>query len=209
VLGFRPRHVVDVGGNHGNWTRAILRAFSDAKVTMFEPQIGLAVKHADLAGDPRVRIEYAGIGDFDGSAAFSFHDRDDSCSFHYSSEEAAKLGMPQETLPIWRLDTAMAASAFGWPEMVKIDAEGLDLKVLDGGPRTFAGAEIVLVEATVGCAVYPNTAAIVFAKMDELGFRLFDITDLNRTPERKALWLVEAVFVRKDTELAAKVQVYR
>jgi FkbM family methyltransferase len=171
-------------------------------------QTGLAQKHRDLAGDPRVKIEYAGVGDFDGSAAFSFHQRDDSCSFLYDAEEAARLGMPQETLPICRLDTAMATSPFGPPQMIKIDAEGLDLTVLAGGPQAIAGAEIVLVEATVACAAYPNTVAIVFAKMDALGFRLFDITDLNRTPERRVLWLIEAVFVRKDAELASKVQVY-
>lgn len=206
--GFRPRHIVDIGGNYGNWTRTVLRAFPEAKVTMFEPQTRLAEKHVDLAADPRVRIEYAGVGDFDGSAAFSFHERDDSCSFLYSSEEASRQGMPQETMPIRRLDTAMAESPFGPPEMVKIDAEGLDLQVLAGGPETIAGAQIVLIEATVANGVYPNTAAIVFARMDELGFRLFDITDLNRTPERGVLWLIEAVFVRKDTELARKVQVY-
>ncbi|WP_149586921.1 FkbM family methyltransferase [Tabrizicola flagellatus] len=206
--GFRPRHIVDIGGNYGHWTRAVLRVFPETKVTMFEPQTRLAEKHVDLAEDPRVRIEYAGVGDFDGSAAFSFHEDVGSCSFLYSSDEAARQGMPQETIPIRRLDTAMAESPFGPPDMVKIDAEGLDLKVLAGGPETIAGAQIVLIEATVANGVYPNTAAIVFARMDELGFRLFDITDLNRTPERGVLWLIEAVFVRKDTELASKVQVY-
>lgn len=206
--GFAPKHIVDIGGNHGNWTRAVLRAFPEAKVTMFEPQTGLADNHADLAADPRVRIEYAGVGDFDGLAAFSFHERDDSCSFLFNAEEAARQGMPQETMPIRRLDTAMDASPFGRPQMVKIDAEGLDLSVVAGGPQTIAGADIVLIEATVANGVYPNTAAIVFARIDELGFRLFDITDLNRTPERGVLWLIEAVFVRKDIPLASQVQVY-
>jgi FkbM family methyltransferase len=206
--GFAPRHIVDIGGNYGNWTRAVLRAFPEARVTMFEPQSGLANKHTDLTADPRVKIVYAGVGDFDGSAAFTFHERDDSCSFVYNADEAAKQGMPQQAMPICRLDTAMAVSPFGPPQMVKIDAEGLDLNVLAGGPQTIAGAEIVLIEATVANGVYPNTAAIVFAKMDELGFRLFDITDLNRTPERGVLWLIEAVFVRKGTALASKVQVY-
>jgi len=37
--------------------------------------------------------------------------------------------------------------------------------------------------------------------MDCLGFRLFDLTDLNRTPTRNLLWLVEAVFVRKGSAI--------
>ena len=55
--------------------------------------------------------------------------------------------------------------------------------------------------AAVGSPLYPNTAAVVFRTMDERGFRLFDITDLNRTPKQGVLWLIEAVFVRRDGPL--------
>ena len=209
ALGVKPTHVVDVGGNHGNWTRAALGAFPDAKVSLFEPQQKLAEKHKDLAANSRVALYYKGLGDFDGTAPFTFHPRDDSSSFVYSASEAAAQGMVQSEVEICRLDTAMAASAFGAPQIVKIDAEGLDLNVLDGAPATIAQAQIVLIEATVACPEYPNTAAIIFQRMDALGFRLFDITDLNRSPVLGVLWLIEAVFVRKDSALAAAATQYK
>jgi hypothetical protein len=102
----------------------------------------------------------------------------------------------------------MTRSDFGIPQIVKIDAEGLDLKVLEGAPATIATADVVLIEATVSCPEYPNTAAIVFARMESLGFRLFDITDLNRMPNG-SLWLIEAVFVRKGSAVDAASQIYR
>lgn len=209
ALGLSPRHMVDVGGNHGSWTRAALAAFPDARISMFEPQQKLAEKHSDLAQNDRVAIHYKGLGDFDGSAPFTFHPRDDSSSFVYTASEAAAQGLVQGEVEICRLDTAIAASTFGKPDVVKIDAEGLDLKVLDGAPDTIANAQIVLIEATVACPDYPNTAAIIFQRMDELGFRLFDITDLNRSPQLGVLWLIEAAFVRKDTALAASATTYR
>lgn len=209
ALGLNPTHIVDVGGNHGNWTRAALSAFPDAKVTMFEPQQKLAEKHRDLAANPRVALLYKGLGDFDGVAAFTFHPRDDSSSFVYSASEAAAQGMVQREVEICRLDAAVAASVFGKPQIVKIDAEGLDLKVLEGAPETIAQADVVLIEATVACPDYPNTAAIIFQRMDDLGFRLFDITDLNRSPELGVLWLIEAVFVRKGTAIATAVTQYK
>jgi len=209
ALGLSPRHIVDIGGNHGNWTRSALAAFPGASVSMFEPQLKLADKHTDLAANKRVALLYKGVGDFDGSAPFTFHSRDDSSSFIYNAADAAAMGLEQGEIEIVRLDTAMAASAFGPPQIVKIDAEGLDLKVIEGGRTTISAADVVLVEATVACPEYPNTAAIVFQKMDELGFRLFDITDLNRTPERGVLWLIEAVFVRKDSALATAARTYR
>ncbi|WP_375570122.1 FkbM family methyltransferase [Seohaeicola saemankumensis] len=207
-LGFEPRHIVDVGCNHGNWTRTARIVFPDANVSAFEPQEMLVDKHTDLAVDPRVEMYYKGVGDFDGSAPFTFHGRDDSSSFIYSASEAEDQGLAQAEVEICRLDTAMAASVFGPPDMVKIDAEGLDLNVCEGAPNTLSHAQILLVEATVACPTYPNTATAVFEKMDSLGYRLFDITDLNRTPNKGVLWLVEAVFVRKGTLLDTVSRAY-
>lgn len=207
-LGLKPDHIVDVGANHGDWTRAALAAFPLARVTMFEPQKHLSTKHADLAGNNRVKVCYQGVGDFDGSAAFTFHPRDDSSSFVYSAPAAAAQGFVQSDVEICRLDTVMTKSKFGMPEIVKIDAEGLDLKVLNGAPETLASADIVLIEATVSCPEYPNTAAIVFSRMEMEGFRLFDITDLNRMPNG-TLWLIEAVFVRIGCSVDLASQVYR
>jgi FkbM family methyltransferase len=208
ALGLSPDHIVDVGANHGDWTRAALAAFPRAKVTLFEPQKHLAAKHQDLARDARVKLHYKGVGDFDGAATFTFHPRDDSSSFVYSAPEAAAHGFAQSEVEICRLDTITTTSDFGMPQIVKIDAEGLDLKVLDGAPETIATADVLLIEATVSCPEYPNTAAIVFARMELLGFRLFDITDLNRMPNG-ALWLIEAVFVRKGSALDAASRTYR
>jgi FkbM family methyltransferase len=208
LMGLKPTHAVDIGGNHGNWTREVLAAFPQAKVTLFEPQRGLSQHHADLAADARVELVYAGVGDFDGTAPFTFHPRDDSSSFLYDAGEAAASGMEQGDVAIRRLDSAMAESPFGAPDIVKIDAEGLDLKVLDGGPETIAKAKVVLIEAAVASPLYPNTAAVVFQRMDALGFQLFDLSDLNRTPDRGVLWLIEAVFVPKGSDLAIAAQVY-
>ncbi|MDU9002731.1 FkbM family methyltransferase [Sedimentitalea todarodis] len=208
ALGMKPTHIVDIGANHGNWTRAVRAAFPEAKISAFEPQKALAEKHTDLAADPHIEIHYKGVGDFDGSAPFTFHERDDSSSFIYSASEAEDQGLAQGETEICKLDTAMAASPFGTPDIVKIDAEGLDLKVLDGAPKTLAQAQVLLIEATAACPTYPNTASAVFAKMDALGFRLFDITDLNRTPGKGVLWLIEAVFVRKGSHLDTVSQIH-
>jgi hypothetical protein len=48
---------------------------------------------------------------------------------------------------------------------------------------------------------YPNTLLRVIKKMDQLGFRIWDFTDLNRTADAGILWLVEAVFVLKGSRI--------
>lgn len=73
------------------------------------------------------------------------------------------------------------------------------MQVLEGASETLRTTEIVLVEASASNPDYPNSVLAVVQKMDQLGFRLFDLTDLNRTPNRKILWLIEAFFVRKGS----------
>ena len=207
-MGMAPRHIVDIGANHGGWSRTALSVFPQVHLSIFEPQLRLAEYLADLESNPNVAIHYKGVGDFDGTAPFTFHDRDDSCSFVYVTEDAQGRGFTQSEIEICQLDTAMTNCEFGPADIVKIDAEGLDLKVLDGAGETLRTAEIVLVEASVSNPDYPNSVLAVVQKMDQVGFRLFDLTDLNRTPNRKLLWLVEAVFVRKGSAIDVAASVF-
>lgn len=200
-IGFSPIHIVDIGANHGDWSRAALSVFPNAKISIFEPQARLGRYLGDLERNPNISIFYKGVGDFDGRLPFTLHDRDDSCSFVYASEDAKLRGFDQVDIEICRLDSIMAAHSFGPPDLVKIDAEGLDLQVLDGANNSLKSVEIVLVEASVANRDYPNSVLAVVNKMDLLGYRLFDITDINRTPKRRILWLLEMVFVRKGSSI--------
>lgn len=200
-IGMAPRHIVDIGANHGGWSRTALSIFPEVYLSIFEPQKRLKEHLADLERNPNVKIHYKGAGDFNGIAPFTFHDRDDSCSFIYVKEDAQERGFIQSEIEICKLDTVMRNCEFGTVDILKIDAEGLDLQVLDGAGKTLRKTEVVLVEASVSNPDYPNSALAVIKKMDYLGFRLFDLTDLNRTPNRKLLWLVEAVFVRKGSTI--------
>ncbi|MEO0371346.1 MAG: FkbM family methyltransferase, partial [Pseudomonadota bacterium] len=208
ALGYAPGHIIDIGGNRGDWTRKALEAYPKANVTVFEPQKSLATYHQDIAARSNVEIVYAGVGDQDGEASFTIHDRDDSSSFLYSEEQASDKGFERETMQIHALDTFTKTCQFGAPNMIKIDAEGIDLQVLDGAKETLKGVDLFLIEATIANKDYPNTVLEVLKKAESLGFQLFDITDLNRTPQRGVLWLVELVFVKPGSALDRASEVY-
>ena len=85
--------------------------------------------------------------------------------------------------------------------MVKIDAEGFDLKVIDGAADLFGKTDVFLAEVSLGQRDFETTALAVIQKMADAGYRFIDITDLNRSPKFGVLWLCEFAFLRNSSTL--------
>ena len=80
--GFNPKCVFDVGANHGTWTRRALEFFPDSRYLLFEPQAHMDASSSDLIEKYDVHFYPFGLGSQSGLFPFTYHDRDDSCSFH-------------------------------------------------------------------------------------------------------------------------------
>ncbi|MFZ3273450.1 MAG: FkbM family methyltransferase, partial [Lutibacter sp.] len=130
---------------------------------------------------------------------------DDSCSFRYTEEEAKVAGFEQIEIPVVTLNKLLADSDLPIPDIIKIDAEGLDLEVLKGASNLFGKTEIFMVEAGVVNKIFDNSFLKLINFMDQNNYRLFDITDINRPFQPKVLWLVELVFVKKDGYIDSQV----
>jgi len=195
---FKPSVIYDIGANKGTWTKECLKVFPDAHYHLFEPQENLSKNIYNLLSDySNFNLYSVGLGDENTSAYFTMHDRDDSCSFSYSKEEALERGFKQVELPIYRLDSFIEENNLLTPDILKIDAEGLDLNVLEGAKGIIQNVEVIMVEVVVLNYRMENTVKNVVNYLDTIGFKFFDITDLNRPFPNKVLWLSEFVFVRK------------
>ncbi|KRB57308.1 FkbM family methyltransferase [Flavobacterium sp. Root186] len=198
-INFQPKHIVDIGANHGTWTRDALKYFPDAYYTLVEPQNWLKESFQDiLDSNSKIRFYPFGAGKEKGSFLFTIVDRDDSCSFRYTKEEAETAGLQQIEIPVITLNELLIEGNFPIPDIIKIDAEGLDIEVLQGASDYFGKTEIFMVEAGVVNKSFDNSFLKLINFMDENGYRLFEITDLNRPFDLKVLWLVELVFVKKN-----------
>jgi FkbM family methyltransferase len=206
--GFNPRHVIDVGANHGNWTRTAARFFPDAQYTLIEPQEALKKSVQDLV-DSGFKIQWitAGAGDVPGLLAFTLSSRDDSSTFDLTEEEAKRAGLRQILVEVKTLNEIVRSA--GLPaDMVKIDAEGLDLRVLAGASELFGHTEIFLVEVNIYDTHRENAVQPVIKFMNEKGYRLMEITDLNRSPKYGLLWLCELAFLKNSSTLLNSVVSY-
>ena len=205
--GFAPAHIVDVGANRGNWTREAIRFFPDARYTLVEPQDNLKCHIQDLLERGyKIRWVHAGVADKPGKLPFSVSHRDDSSTFELSEEQARRAGMPQVAVDVITLND-LASRLGAPPDLVKIDAEGFDLKVLAGATELLGKTEVFLVEAMV-CSSSENTVERVINCMSESGYKLLDITDLNRSPKHGVLWSCELAFLRNGSHLLDDVTSY-
>lgn len=205
-FGFEPKHIVDVGANHGKWTRNALSFFPNAYFTMVEPQHWLRDSIADvLDTNDKVKLYSYGAGEIEGTFNFTVMDSDVSSSFKYSEDEAKEHGYKQIQLPITTLNKLLAETNLPIPDIIKIDAEGIDIQVLNGASNYLGKTEIVMVEASVVNKDYENSFLKTINYMDQKGYTLFDITELNRPFQTKVLWLVELVFVKRGGVIDTKL----
>lgn len=199
--GFAPTHIWDVGANQGNWTRAAIRYFPRAEYTLIEPQDALKAHVQDLIRSGyKLRWISAGAGNRAGTLPFYIATLDHSSSFldvsRIREEAVQRLEIPMRTLNEIRTTFSLPA-----PNMLKIDAEGLDLKVLEGATDLLGRTEIVLAEGSIGQLDFENKAGVLIGAMEDFGYRLIDITDVLRSPRNDALWLCEFAFLRESSEL--------
>lgn len=207
--GFEPRCVFDVGANHGNWTREALRYFPQAEYLLIEPQGHLEAGIEDLRQQGhRLKWITAGVGDRAERLPLTIAPHDHSSNFGMTAEAAAAHGYQQVMMEVRTLDEILASSGVPVPSMVKIDAEGFDLKAMAGAKQLIGKTDIFFVEAAVCATGIENTMAAVIARMSADGYRMIDITDLNRSPKHGVLWLCELAFMREGCPLLDRISSY-
>lgn len=202
-LGFSPRYVIDVGANRGNWTREAMRFFPDAHFTLLEPQDHLKIHVQGLIDAGKVTWINAGAGDKQELLPFGISHRDDMSTFLIQPNHAETI----QTIEVRTLNEIVSSAGGPPPDMVKIDAEGFDLRVLAGASDLFGKTEIFLVEAILQ-GDYENTALAVIQRMAAAGYRVMDITTLNRSPKNNVLWVLEIAFLSKNSGLIEKMSSY-
>jgi hypothetical protein len=116
-------------------------------------------------------------------------------------------------MPVVAIDSLLRHGTLPSPDIIKIDAEGCDLEVLQGATESLKSCEVLFVEAAISCktpsgTLMPNHLRAVINTVDEYGFTLFDFTDFNRTQKHDCLWLIEAVFIRKNGVIENQITSY-
>tara|TARA_R110002072_G_scaffold78972_8_gene182547 strand:- start:2657 stop:3418 length:762 start_codon:yes stop_codon:yes gene_type:complete len=171
--------VVDIGVQVK--TEFLMAALSDRHHHLFEPS---TVYHPQLEENYREQgISYTlhkiALSDVDGLLFLHNTSVDGSGRIthsHIRTERDPTMPMLVniEEIPSRRLDSVFTGDQL--PDLgyiVKLDVDGVEEKIIEGGPAVLRGASFVIIETSIGRQDLCSRAAL----LEKLGFRIFDICD--------------------------------
>lgn len=192
--GFSPRIVFDIGASNGAWTELAAPLWPEAHFHCFEPleQRRAAMEEMKQRYPGRITHHALGVGDADGELSLGVTEDLWASSFAYKGASA-------QTAPVRTLDSLLQEGAIAPPQLVKIDVQGFERRVIEGGRRTLEACDFVLME----CAFYPFCADMQrldqsIAFMAEAGFAPYEFVDFLRRPADGAMGQCDILFIRRE-----------
>lgn len=193
-----PRTVLDVGANVGQSAAKFRRWWPDAKIFCFEPvRETFAVLSSAVA--PLGDVECVNIGFGDQAGTLSMILTDKSLTSHVAREGETAAPGASEQVRIERLDDFCAQRAIGNVGYLKIDAEGFDLKVLQGGAELLRRGAVDFIQVESGMNPgFPEHVPFVdlFGWLTTVGYDLFGMYQQAQAwPSGQILKRADPVFV--------------
>lgn len=195
--GFNPTVIYDIGAHQGTWTNEVRSLFNGAHFILFEAN-ECHIPYLQRTGFPY----FIGLlGDRQDTVPFySINGTGDSIfieqTHHYQEGKYV-----QKHIPMNRLDLLVQEHQLPLPDFIKMDVQGAEKLVIEGGLTTVCHAQAVLLEIAV--LEYNKNAPLLFemmSLMDELGFMALDFLELHYLPTQELIE-VDVLFVKKNSPL--------
>ena len=130
------RTVVDIGANRGQFSLFALHSFPDATIISLEPLSAPAARFRRVfAGERRVTLHHAALGQKSGQATMHVSGHDDSSSLLPITAVQAQLfrgtdEVRTETVRIGPLSEFLGTRSIDEPALLKLDVQGYELEAL-------------------------------------------------------------------------------
>jgi FkbM family methyltransferase len=165
---------VDIGANRGQILCEAVRVAPDGRHIAFEPIPALAAAVAHEF--PDVECRRVALGARSEVARFCYFKRLDGWSgLRRSPEISDERGEPEYiTVDVSTLDTEMKDLT---PRVVKIDVEGAELAVLEGGRSLLAEVRptVIFEHVPAAATLYDATPENIWDLLTELDYRIFSV----------------------------------
>jgi FkbM family methyltransferase len=193
--GFRPEGIIDVGAYEGNWTRLTTSIFGPVPTLMVEAQTEkMATLQRVVTDFPHVRLASAALSDTTGQE-LTFYEMETGSSLMPEQSNALRKSTIVVTQTLDDVATSIGDNLF-----LKIDVQGAELRVLQGGLKTLARCALVQLE--VALLQYNEGAPLmaeVISFMAEKGFFPTELAGLSRPKD--VLVQMDLLFAKASSNL--------
>jgi len=191
--------VIDVGAAHGWWSLGCAEILPGARYLLVEPlEEYRAHLEASVAQLDSAEYVLNGLDRTPGSRMIHVHPDLVGSSFYLEDEDSDVNGVPR-SIPTETLDHLVEAHRLEPPFLLKLDVQGAELDVLQGGLQTLQRAEFVILESSF-LHLYENKTTVfeIMQGMRDFGFAPYDVFGLTYRPLDGALAQADICFVRED-----------
>ncbi len=195
--------VLDIGANTGQFTKTISVLLPSAKIYAFEPLPGCFKSLQQFANlHKNITVFNTGIGDLSGECSFEQSAFSPSSSF-LKMNDTHKKAFPHTQdsnivkVKISKLDDITESLDLGISLFIKIDVQGYEDKVLEGGERTIKRAKIIIVETSF-VSLYESQPLFddIYCKLRDWGFSYVGMIDQACDPNTDQILQGDAIFIR-------------
>jgi FkbM family methyltransferase len=205
VVGTKPEPLcIDVGAHDGTFVQLLQARFRRPRIHAFEPAPEpFARLQANHGSDPGVTLVNSGLGGESGQIQFNIYPNQSLNSFlPMLPSGAALLGDGRLsrtiTVPVQRLDDYAAATGLEVIDLLKIDTQGYELRVLSGASRLLESGNVRAIVVELNFApLYEGQVRSheVVGFLHDRGFRMVDVYEKCRI--NPFLGWCTAVFARQ------------
>lgn len=193
------RRVVDVGAHFGESAELLAQMFGEAEVHAFEPaEKSFAELQRRVRGNRRIFPHHEALGDESGTSRLFVHERSDTNSLLADGPSLVEYGESTgiESVRISRLDDRWASLSSLPVDILKVDVQGFDHRVLRGARRVLGSCRALLVEV-VFAPLYQHQGSFadIFSIATDAGLRLQGLYDVEMSRKGVMDWC-DALFVR-------------
>jgi len=193
--------ILDIGANTGQFAQKARWLFPDAKIYSFEPILSVYEKlKENFVGDVNFEAYNTALGEEEGLVTFFQNEFSDSSSL-LKMKNIHKENFPftqnesKINVNITTLDKILHDKQIGHPYLVKIDVQGFEEKVINGGKSIVENADYIITEVSY-VELYEGQPLfdVIYAKLTGMGFQYIGNFEQLLSPKNNEILQADAIF---------------
>jgi FkbM family methyltransferase len=195
--------IIDIGANAGQFAKLARLSFPLAKIYSFEPIPSVFEKlKENFADDTNFEAFNTALGEENGEVTFFQNDYTLSSSC-LKMKDAHKIAAPHTVnateikVRMATLDEVLHSEEIKSPYLIKIDVQGLEDKVINGGQHIIRHADYIITEVSF-VELYENQPLfdVIYHKLSGMGFRYIGSFEQMLSPLNSEILQADAIFAK-------------